>query len=211
MTIVEGSYILGIAEKPQAAKRIANAIDENHKPTLRREKNVPLYICTRDNKKFVIAPAIGHLFTLSALSKTWNYPVLDYEWVPSYLVDKTARTKNFVDIFKQLAKGAQDIIIMTDYDREGEVIGYLILKYLLGKNNAERMKFSTLTRIDIENAYTNREKSLDLGFLNSGLVRHYVDWLYGINYSRALSLSLKRVSGRFKTISIGSNFKQQAD
>ena len=89
---------------------------------------------------------------------------------------------------------------MTDYDREGEVIGFLILKYLLGKNQAERMKFSTLTRIDILDAYEKREKELDSGFLNSGLLRHYVDWLYGINYSRALSLSLKRVSERFQLV-----------
>ncbi|MCK5409518.1 MAG: DNA topoisomerase I, partial [Candidatus Heimdallarchaeota archaeon] len=110
---------------------------------------------------------------------------------------------NFVDTFKSLSKAASEVIVMTDYDREGEVIGFLILKYLLGKNEAERMKFSTLTTRDINEAYSKRSKQLDVGFLNSGLLRHYVDWLYGINYSRALSLALKRVSNRFKTISIG--------
>jgi len=203
LSSIEAPYILGIAEKPQAARRIAYALDENNKPQNKRLKNIPIYICKRDGKKIVIAPAVGHLFTLSSIGKTWNYPVLDYEWVPSHLVYKNARTKNFTDVFKSLAKGADDVIIMTDFDREGEVIGYLILKYLVGKNNAERMKFSTLTRRDIINAFDQREKSLDMGFLNSGLIRHYIDWLYGINYSRALSLAFKRVSGRFKTISIG--------
>ena len=203
MSTIESPYILGIAEKPQAARRLANALDEKNKPTYKKMSGVPVYICQRDGKRIVIAPAIGHLFTLSPISKTWNYPVLDYEWVPSYTVDKTTRTKNFIDTFKVLGKSAENVIIMTDYDREGEVIGFLILKYLLGKDQAERMKFSTLTRIDILDAYEKREKELDSGFLNSGLLRHYVDWLYGINYSRALSLSLKRVSGRFKTISVG--------
>ncbi len=203
MSSIEAPYVLGIAEKPQAARRLAYALDENNKPTIKKLRNISVFVCTRDNNRIVIAPAVGHLFTLSSIGKTWNYPVLDYEWVPSHTVDKSARTKNFVDVFKSLAKGAQDIIIMTDFDREGEVIGYLILKYLIGRTDAERMKFSTLTVQDIIQAYDQREKSLDLGFLNSGLIRHYVDWLYGINYSRALSLAVKKASGQFKTVSIG--------
>ena len=194
---------MGIAEKPQAARRLAYALDAKNKPSVKKIKNISVFVCNRDNKKIVIAPAVGHLFTLSPIGKTWNYPVLDYEWVPSYTVNKNARTKNFTDVFKSLAKGAKDVIIMTDFDREGEVIGYLILKYLIGRTDAERMKFSTLTVRDITQAYDQRDKSLDLGYLNSGLIRHYVDWLYGINYSRALSLALKKVSGHFKTISIG--------
>ncbi len=203
MPPINGPYVLGIAEKPQAASRLARALDENKKPVLKKLKGVPVYISLRDGKKIVIVPAIGHLLTLSPLSKSWNYPVLDYHWVPSHITNSKARTKNFVDVFKTLSKEASEVIVMTDYDREGEVIGFLILKYLLGKNKAERMKFSTLTARDINTAYSKRSKQLDIGFLNSGLLRHYVDWLYGINYSRALSLALKRVSNRFKTISIG--------
>ena len=128
MSTIEAPYVLGIAEKPQAARRLAYALDENNKPQQKRLSNVPIYICTREQRKIVIAPAVGHLFTLSSIGKTWNYPVSDYEWVPSYTINKTARTKNFVDVFKRLAKGADNVIIMTDFDREGEVIGYLILK-----------------------------------------------------------------------------------
>ncbi len=203
MSSIEPPYVLGIAEKPQAARRLAYALDENNKPTIKKIRNISIFVCKRNNDNIVIAPAVGHLFTLSSIGKTWNYPVLDYEWVPSHTIDKKARTKNFTDTFKSLAKGAKNVIIMTDFDREGEVIGYLILKYLLERTDAERMKFSTLTVQDILQAYDKREKSLDLGFLNSGLIRHYVDWLYGINYSRALSLAIKKASGQFKVISIG--------
>jgi len=201
--IEEESYILGIAEKPQAARRIAYALDAKNSPILKKINNVPVFVCKREEKAIVIAPAVGHLFTLSPIGKSWDYPVLDYEWIPSYLVNKKSNTKNFIEVFNQLSKKASQIILMTDFDREGEVIGFLILKLLLGKDQAERMKFSTLTKRDIVKAYDEREKALDVGFLNSGLIRHYVDWLYGINYSRALSLSLQRSFKRFKTISIG--------
>ncbi|MHA1304445.1 MAG: DNA topoisomerase I [Candidatus Heimdallarchaeaceae archaeon] len=203
MTSIQGPYILGISEKPQAAGRLAWAIDENNKPQRKRINNVPVYICNRDGQKIVIIPAIGHLFTIAQIGRSWNYPTLDFRWIPSYLVDKSSRTKNFIDTFSFLSSGASQVIIMTDYDREGEVIGFLILKYLLHRESAERMKFSTLTKRDINTAFENREKDLNKGFLNAGLLRHYVDWLYGINFSRALSLSYSRVSGSFRTLSIG--------
>jgi len=203
MSIIQGSYTLGISEKPQAARRIARAIDENSKPESKKLNNVPVYVCHRAGKKIVIVPAIGHLLTLDQIGGTWNYPTLDFEWVPTHIRNKRARTANFVKTFNSLKSKAKKVIIMTDYDREGEVIGYLILKYLLDKDSAERMKFSTLTKRDVINAYENREKKLDINFLHAGLLRHYVDWLYGINFSRALSLAYQRVSNRFKTISIG--------
>ncbi|MCK4845662.1 MAG: hypothetical protein KAS95_08310, partial [Candidatus Heimdallarchaeota archaeon] len=83
------TYTLGIAEKPQAARRIARALDEEGKPSVEKLNNVPIYTCTRDEKKIVVVPAIGHLFTLKQIGKTWNYPALDYEWVPTHTVDKT--------------------------------------------------------------------------------------------------------------------------
>ncbi|UJG39908.1 MAG: DNA topoisomerase I [Candidatus Heimdallarchaeum aukensis] len=196
-------YIIGIAEKPQAANRLAWAIDEQNKPEKVDIKGVSVYLCKRNKKKIIIVPAIGHLFTLSQIGENWLYPALDFRWIPTYKEGKSKRTKKYVEVFQSLRNGTKDIIIMTDYDREGEVIGYLILKYVFGKENAKRMKFSTLTKRDINKAFDAMEKSLDIGFLNAGLLRHYVDWLYGINFTTALSNAYKRITGKFKLLSIG--------
>jgi len=42
-------------------------------------------------------------------------------------------------------KNEDNIIIATDYDIEGELIGYNILRYALNKENANRMIFSAIT------------------------------------------------------------------
>lgn len=52
-------YTLIITEKPDAAKRIAQALDAKEKPQWVREKGVPFFIAERD-KKIVVVPAIGH-------------------------------------------------------------------------------------------------------------------------------------------------------
>ena len=51
--------------------------------------------------------------------------------------------------------------------------------------------FSTLTKDDLQKAFENLSKHLDFGRIESGLTRHYLDFLWGVNVSRALTLSIK--------------------
>ncbi len=64
------------------------------------------------------------------------------------------------------------------------------------------MKYSTLTTDELRNAYEHLQPSINWGLTNAGLTRHELDWYYGINLSRALSLSVKR-AGSFKILSAG--------
>jgi len=64
------------------------------------------------------------------------------------------------------------------------------------------MKFSTLTSSELEESYKNISE-LDFPQINAGIVRHKLDWLYGINTSRALTLSIKNYKNYFKVLSTG--------
>ncbi|NIW51842.1 MAG: DNA topoisomerase I, partial [Candidatus Korarchaeota archaeon] len=44
---------------------------------------------------------------------------------------------------------------------------------------------------------------LNFALIEAGRTRHEVDWLYGVNLSRALTLAAKRWSGRYATLSTG--------
>jgi Topoisomerase IA len=99
-------------------------------------------------------------------------------------------------------KNEDNIIIATDYDIEGELIGYNILRYVLNKENADRMIFSAITYKDIVRAFNNRKESLNFGYIYAGETRHIIDWLYGINLSRALTKSLFYYTRKF-VLSIG--------
>lgn len=64
------------------------------------------------------------------------------------------------------------------------------------------MKFSTLTKSDLIDAYENKSKSIDWGQAYAGETRHFLDWIYGINLSRALTTAIKN-AGMFKILSSG--------
>ena len=64
------------------------------------------------------------------------------------------------------------------------------------------MKFSSLTVEELQDAYDNRLPSIEWGQAIAGETRHFLDWLYGINLSRALMGAVK-AAGKFKVMSIG--------
>ena len=196
------SHILIISEKPQSAQKIANAFSNVKKL---RVKDVNYYECYNDKQKIVVCSAVGHLFVLGEKGgESWKYPVFDTEWRPLHKVSKAnAYVKGYIDTLKSLKKDSVEIVVATDFDIEGEVIGYNVIKQIYGIENSSRMKFSSLTKDSILNAFENRQKTIEVGQKEAGLTRHNLDWFYGINLSRAFTSSIKTASNKFKVLSTG--------
>jgi DNA topoisomerase-1 len=200
------SYVAIIAEKPDAARRIAEALAENKSlKSFTNEDKVTYYEFKRNGRKHVVVCAVGHLFNLAPINKGWSYPIFNYTWKPSFQVNKDSGfSKKYFDAVNSLLPHASEFIIATDYDTEGEVIGANVLRFLAKKNDAKRLKFSTLTKDELIEAYENVLPHIDFGQLEAGLTRHELDWLWGINLTRALTLALKKVAERgFAILSSG--------
>jgi len=197
------SYELIITEKPQAAKKIAAALADAT-PKKESHNKVPYYRITHHGKEIVVASAVGHLFSVSEKNKgKWEYPIFDIEWVQSSKVQKaSAFTSKYVTVLRKLSKGADSFTVACDFDVEGEVIGYNVIKHIAKKKDARRMKFSTLTTAELRQSYENALPTLEWGQVNAGVTRHELDWYYGINLSRALTLAVKSTGG-FKILSSG--------
>jgi len=199
-------YTLIITEKPDAAKRIAQALDSHGKPKKLKENGVPYFVAHR-NRKLVVVPALGHLYTIvHERGKRNYYPVFNFRWAPRHLAERGAKgIRNWVETFSKLSHDADEFVSACDYDIEGSLIGYCILKYACGskEDSAKRMKFSTLMKSELEKAYEEPLPHLDFALIEAGRTRHEVDWLYGINLSRALTLAARRWSGRYSTLSTG--------
>ncbi|MBR9691706.1 DNA topoisomerase I, partial [Candidatus Woesearchaeota archaeon] len=197
-------YELIITEKPAAAKKIAEALADKKPKRETYNKKAPYYRLTHDGKEIVVTCAVGHLYGLAEKEKHgWVYPVYDIEWKPSADTRKESKyTKPYLNSIKNLAKDADEFTVATDYDIEGEVIGLNVIRYACKKKDANRMKFSTLTKEDLIEAYENKSKTLDWGQAHAGETRHMLDWFYGINTSRALTAAIK-TTGMFKLMSSG--------
>ena len=195
-------YTLIITEKPAAAKKIAESLADG-KP-IKEGGSVPHYSLTHGKEDIIVACAVGHLYGLAEKDKkSGQFPVFDIEWKPASEMSKgSGFTKKYLDTIRKLAKGAAAFVVATDYDVEGEVIGLNIVRYLCRQKDASRMKFSTLTKEDIVEAFEKRSPHLDWGQAKAGETRHYLDWYNGINYSRALTSAMKKTGG-FKLMSTG--------
>ncbi|MEM4330842.1 MAG: toprim domain-containing protein [Candidatus Pacearchaeota archaeon] len=67
--------------------------------------------------------------------------VFEVEWKPSHTLKKASFTKKYYDLLKKLSKKAKETIIATDFDIEGTVIGWNVLRFICEQKNAKRMKF----------------------------------------------------------------------
>ena len=119
--------ILIITEKPQAAEKIASALG---KPRVYKEEGVSYFEIEKDGKKIIVASAVGHLFNLTYSKGQKGWPIFNLEWIPSYESKSAAFTKRYFNLLKKLSRSAKEYIVATDFDIEGEVIGWNVLRFI---------------------------------------------------------------------------------
>ena len=193
-----------ICEKPSSAEKIAKALSPSAKKKVYNKK-VKYWELERDSKNITVLSGVGHLYSL--IPKDAKYRVsFNLHWVPSYEASKASSfTKNYLRAIKKFGKDADSYIHACDYDVEGTLIGYNALKFACGEDSlktASRMKFSTLTKKDIIDAYENRI-DIDMHQVDNGIARHILDYYFGMNISIALSDSVRKTKHRFLKLSVG--------
>ncbi|MBI4360484.1 DNA topoisomerase I [Candidatus Micrarchaeota archaeon] len=193
--------ILIISEKPSAARKIASALS-NGKAKTKGAGKVKYHEFELDGQTVQVAASVGHVYGIRSTQKGNDYPVFDIQWSPSHEIEKNASyTKDYLNVMRQLAKTADEVVNACDYDFEGELIGAKIIEFNAPKKKKTRMKFSTLTAKELQNAFQARGPP-NTGLAQAGETRHELDWLWGINGSRALMAAIKK-AGIFRILSIG--------
>ncbi len=190
-----------VAEKPNVAKKIAEALGDAKR---KKKGKVSYYILPDED--ITVASAVGHLYSLRQARPIDKYPFFDIVWVSPFEYDKKmAYLKDYVRILEDLAQDADEVVNACDYDIEGSVIGYNAITHAckMDPEKAHRMKFSTLTKDELIASYEQRENTLNFPMAMAGLTRHELDWYWGINTSKALSTSVKRVSRKYVLLSAG--------
>ncbi|MEM1773520.1 MAG: DNA topoisomerase I [Acidilobaceae archaeon] len=193
------NYIVLIAEKPRAGERIAKAL--NATPLKCSINGIPYWILRVNTSNLIIVSSAGHLFGLYTSYR--GFPVFDYTWRPIWEFDsKASHLKKFYKTLEVILPKASSYISACDYDIEGSVICYKIIEALGDPSRSQRMKFSALAVKDITVAFNNLQP-LDREMIEAGLARSELDWLWGINVSRALMEAVKVATGRKVVLSAG--------
>ncbi|REE26321.1 MULTISPECIES: DNA topoisomerase I [Methanothermobacter] len=192
-----------ICEKPKSSEKIAGALF----PDAMKKKHgkVSYWEHVEGDKRVTIVSAVGHLYSLRPRQSNEEH-FFDLEWAPIYEIDKKkGYVKDYLNVIRKFAAGADRYIHACDYDIEGTLIGFNALKYGCGEEalrKTSRMKFSTLTREEIKRAYQNPIE-VDYGQVDSGAARHILDFIFGVNISRSLMKSVKAATNRFIKLSAG--------
>jgi DNA topoisomerase-1 len=108
---------------------------------------------------------------------------VDGGFQPYYVVDADKRRK--VADLKRALKGAEELYLATDEDREGEAIAWHLLEVLQPTVPVRRMVFHEITREAIERALEHT-RDLDERLVDAQETRRILDRLYGYEVSPVL-------------------------
>lgn len=200
-----GGYALVICEKPDAAKRVADALARSTPETLDVGGVDAFLSVSSSGETYVVCAAVGHLYGVSDTIRNRRvYPVADLEWFPFPSIGRKGSFARRIRAIEALARRAASFVNACDLDVEGETIGYNILRYACGgkEGSALRARFSSLTREEVAMAFGEGALRPAGAGAAAGRLRHAVDFLWGVNLSRALSEAFRSSQG-FRTISIG--------
>lgn len=189
---------LFICEKPKQGAKVAQVLG--------LKQRCDGYINGGDT---VVTWAIGHMYELAEpkiydnnLSKYSNIETLpifpnENEW--KYLA-KTA-VKKQLSVIRKLLESADEVVIATDPDREGEVIGRDILNHCGYKKVIKRLWLNEgIDNDGIKKALSRIQDGAEtLGLYYAGVARSRADWAVGMNLSRVYSVAY----GEGKPLSIG--------
>ena len=173
-----------VCEKDIAAKRIAQILSNNSAKMIRGNPNTYKW-----NNTHVIGLK-GHILNIdfSESYKDWKTDLLGL--IHSRLI-KIRKQEQIIKKLEELGKKADELIIATDYDREGENIGVEAIEIVRNVNPKIKIKraiFSAITKEDIKNAFENL-REVDFNLANSAEARKEIDLLWGAALTRFLSTS----------------------
>jgi DNA topoisomerase I len=202
-----------VTEKNNSAKKIAEILGRGEAKADKTFK-VPFYTWTdADGREQMTIGLKGHVLGPAFPEGYSNWQKTDlHDLIDAELI-KEPTDKNVVKAIKKVAKEADELVIATDFDREGELIGLEALEEMLDANpelgsregardgtlKIERARYSALTKEEIERAFGELDE-LSYPLANAGAARQDIDLLWGATLTRAVSLATRRFGSNFLSV-----------
>jgi DNA topoisomerase-1 len=186
--------VLVVAEKDQAARRVAEHLAGGD-PDRRQVRGVNAYDLRRDGEEWTVVGLRGHVLEL-------DYPPSLNDWgaiEPKDLVWAEPKRQvadhgsRHVAALRDLARDAGGVVVATDHDREGELIGKEAVEVVTEAADGapvERVRFSSLTEGAVQRAFEDRGV-LDEDLAAAAEARQVVDLAWGAALTRFLTMTAR--------------------
>ena len=199
-----------VTEKNNSAKKIADILSGGQAKADAAYK-VPFYTWSDAGGDQMTIGLKGHVMGPAFPEGYSNWQQTDLHELIDAEIVKEPTDKNVVKAIRKVAKDADEIVIATDFDREGELIGLEALEQIVDSNPAvagdelparppiKRARYSALTKEEIERAFSEiDELSYDLAY--AGAARQDIDLIWGATLTRAVSLATRRFGSNFLSV-----------
>ena len=162
---------------------------------------------------YTVMASVGHVRDLASKAselpeadrkQPWaKYAVnVDDAFQPYYVVHDSKK-KTIADL-KRALKDADELLLATDEDREGEAISWHLLEVLRPKVPVQRMVFNEITPEAIREAVAH-PRDIDMNLVEAQETRRVVDRLFGFPVSQVLWMKLGREAksaGRVQSVAV---------
>jgi len=190
-----------ITEKNQTARRIATILSAG---SAKREGTArsPIYTFKEGSSSVKCIGLRGHILKVDFPDEYLKWQDVEPRTLVRAELVKTPTDSSLVTTLKRLAKEASEIVIATDYDREGELIALDIERLCREVNQKAkyfRARFSALTPADVKNSFSNLT-SLDENLARAGEARQDIDLIWGATLTRFISLATTRLGRKFLSV-----------
>lgn len=190
-----------ICEKNNAAQRIAQILSGNNMET-NRKYNRPYYSFLKDNAAYDVIGLRGHIVALDFPARYNQWKAVDPKELINTEPETVNKEWNIIRALKALSKNHDLVVIATDYDREGELIGKEALDVIgsaKGSPEITRVHFSALTNEEITTSFSN-PVSMDWNLANAAYTRQQLDLIWGASLTRFISLASDRMGYDFLSV-----------
>jgi len=154
-------------------------------------------------KEIQLVPLRGHISDVEYPKKFANWRGVDVrELINPAEILYSEKEFAIINALKDLAPGAENLIIATDADREGEAIGLEAITYAQSTNpklKVQRAYFSAIAKEDIDKSFDNLEK-FDYNFAHSANARRELDLVWGAVLTRFLSIVSGQIGKDFLSV-----------
>ncbi len=193
-----------IAEKADAARRISYFLSDGSSKQ-KKAKGLS-YIEFGEGDRTVVIPLSGHIIEIDFPKEMNDWKSVNLSTLVDSKILKNVKNRTAYNTLKHFAPEADRIIIATDYDREGELIGVEALDIILSeirrldrKPQIFRAKFSALTGEEIRQAFSD-PITVDYNLADSAEAREEIDLIWGAVLTRFFSLAAHRYGKNFLSI-----------
>ena len=181
---------LVITEKFNTALRIAVVLSDGRMKRSRIE-GTPVFEFDRPEGPFAVVGLRGHIVELDYPSELAEWSLESLGTLVETVPHKRVTEKGIVTTLQHIVRNYERVIIATDFDREGELIGLECLELLQKVHptiEVARARYSALTRDAIEQSFSHLEH-LDRALAEAAEARQEIDLVWGALLTRYLSLT----------------------